>query len=97
MYNERILQYEHETMGKEIRDLLHRYQRNIWLDSVGRSFDDREIYRIIVGNRAAEKKILFTGTIHGREYMTAKLLVKQTEYFLGSLTVKYRKKYSQVA
>ena len=56
MYNERILQYEHETMGKEIRDLLYRYQGNIWLDSVGRSFDDREIYRIIVGNRTAEKK-----------------------------------------
>lgn len=82
MYNERILQYEHETMGKEIRDLLYRYQGNIWLDSVGRSFDDREIYRIIVGNRTAEKKILFTGAIHGREYMTAKLLVKQTEHFL---------------
>ena len=56
MYNERILQYEHETMGKEIRDLLYRYQGNIWLDSVGRSFDDREIYRIIVGNRNSRKE-----------------------------------------
>ena len=83
MYNERILQYEHETMGKEIRDLLYRYQGNIWLDSVGRSFDDREIYQNkLWGIGTAEKKILFTGAIHGREYMTAKLLVKQTEHFL---------------
>lgn len=82
MYNERILRYEYETMVREIRNLLHTYQGNIWLDSLGKSFDNREIYRIIVGNKTAEKKILFTGTIHGREYMTAKLLVKQTEHFL---------------
>lgn len=31
MYNERILQYEHETMGKEIRDLLYRYQETFGL------------------------------------------------------------------
>ena len=82
MYNERILQYEYETMVTEIRDLSDTYKENIRLDSLGKSFDNRELYRIIVGNKNAEKKLLFTGTIHGREYMTAKLLLKQTEDFL---------------
>ena len=85
MYNDRILLYEYGTMEKELRNLLYQYQEKLWIDSLGKSFDDREIYRIIVGNRTAEKKILFTGAIHGREYMTAKLLVKQTEYFLQNI------------
>lgn len=96
MYNERILRYEYETMVKEIRELLHTYKENIWLDSLGKSFDSREIYRIIVGNKTAEKKILFVGTIHGREYMTAKLLVKHTENFLQYIC-KNRRKVFDVA
>ena len=85
MYNDRILLYEYETMEKELRNLLYQYQEKLWIDSLGKSFDDREIYRIIVGNKNAGRKLLFTGTIHGREYMTAKLLVKQTEYFLQNI------------
>lgn len=85
MYNDRILLYEYETMEKEIRNLLQIYQGKVWIDSLGKSFDNREIYRIIVGNKDAERKLLFTGTIHGREYMTARLLVKQTEYFLQNI------------
>lgn len=86
MYNDRILLYEYETMEKELRNLLYQYQGKLWIDSLGKSFDDREIYRIIVGNKNAGRKLLFTGTIHGREYMTAKLLVKQTEYFLQNIS-----------
>lgn len=82
MYNDRILRYEYETMETEVRKLLDIYGKKVWLDSLGKSFDNREIYRIIVGDKNAEKKLLFTGTIHGREYMTAKLLVRQTEDFL---------------
>lgn len=85
MYNDRILLYEYGTMEKELRNLLYQYQEKLWIDSLGKSFDDREIYRIIVGNKNAGRKLLFTGTIHGREYMTAKLLVKQTEYFLQNI------------
>lgn len=85
MYNDRILLYEYETMEKELRNLLYQYQGKLWIDSLGKSFDDREIYRIIVGNKDAGRKLLFTGSIHGREYMTAKLLVKQTEYFLQNI------------
>lgn len=86
MYNDRILLYEYETMEKELRNLLYQYQGKLWIDSLGKSFDEREIYRIIVGNKNAGRKLLFTGTIHGREYMTAKLLVKQTEYFLQNIS-----------
>lgn len=85
MCNDRILLYEYETMEKELRNLLYQYQGKLSIDSLGKSFDDREIYRIIVGNKDAGRKLLFTGTIHGREYMTAKLLVKQTEYFLQNI------------
>lgn len=82
MYNDRILQYNYETMETELKNIGDQYKGKIWIDSLGKSFDNREIYRIIVGNRKAENKILFTGAIHGREYMTAKLLIKQTEKFL---------------
>ncbi|MDO4469358.1 MAG: M14 family zinc carboxypeptidase [Bacillota bacterium] len=85
MYNSRILRYAYEDMETELRNLLYQYQGKVWLDSLGKSFDDREIYRIIAGKKNAEKKLLFTGAIHGREYITAKLLVKQTEYFLQNI------------
>ena len=85
MYNDRILLYKYETMETELRNLLRQYHGRVWIDSLGKSFDNREIYKIIVGNRNAEKKLLFTGTVHGREYMTAKLLIGQTEQFLRSI------------
>lgn len=85
MYNSRILRYAYEDMETELRNLLYQYQGEVWLDSLGKSFDDREIYRIIAGKKNAEKKLLFTGAIHGREYITAKLLAKQTEYFLQNI------------
>ena len=85
MYNSRILRYAYEDMETELRNLLYQYQGKVWLDSLGKSFDDREIYRIIAGKKNAEKKLLFTGAIHGREYITAKLLVKQTEHFLQNI------------
>lgn len=55
MYNDRILLYEYETMEKELRNLLYQYQEKLWIDSLGKSFDDREIYRIIVGNKTQEE------------------------------------------
>ena len=60
MYNDRILLYEYGTMEKELRNLLYQYQEKLWIDSLGKSFDDREIYRIIVGNKNAGRKLLFT-------------------------------------
>lgn len=86
MYIKKILPYKYEIMEIELKKLLKQYQGKVWVDSLGKSFDNREIYRIIVGNKNAGKKILFVGTVHGREYVTAKLLIKQTEKFLQSIS-----------
>lgn len=86
MYNDRILQYEYEMMEKDLEKLLYKHKGKIHIDSMGKSWDKREIYRIAVGRPDAARKILFTGAIHGREYITARLLIKQTEQFLESIS-----------
>ena len=45
--------------------------------SAGKTYDDREIMVIYVGNLQAEHNVMITGAIHAREYITADLVMKQ--------------------
>ena len=51
-------------------------------ESIGRSLDGRNVYAVTLGSPEAKKQIIVTAGIHGREYLTPLLLMKQLEFYL---------------
>jgi g-D-glutamyl-meso-diaminopimelate peptidase len=75
--------YTYEQMEQDILALAARYPGRINYQVIGQTLDGRNIYDIIIGNPGAQKKILFQGAIHGREYIVVPLMMQQIEYLLA--------------
>lgn len=73
--------YTYEDMEQDILSLAHSYDC-VTADSLGKTMDGREIYHLLIGREDAPVHILFTASIHAREYITTQLLMKQTDEFL---------------
>lgn len=73
--------YTYSKMEGDINLLKQRYE-GVTSDSIGTTPDDRNIYRITVGNKDAGKKLLVIGAIHAREYITAPLVMRQVKEML---------------
>lgn len=56
---------------------LRRENKYILLDSLGKTLDNRYLYHICLGNIDAKSHILIIGSIHAREYITSKLVMRQ--------------------
>lgn len=75
--------YTYEQMEQDILALAARYPGRVNYQTIGQTLDGRNIYDIIIGNPGAQKKILFQGAIHGREYIVVPLMMQQIEYMLA--------------
>ena len=73
--------YTYSKMESDINLLKQRYE-GVTSDSIGTTPDGRNIYRIIIGNRQAAKKILVIGSIHAREYISTPLVMRQVQEML---------------
>ena len=78
------------------------YSNNIELNIIGTSHDDRDIYEVILGKSNNKKNVLIHAGIHGREYLTSLLIMKQIEYYLKNYEneeycgIKYRDLFNSV-
>ena len=61
-----------------------KYKDNIEINTIGKSHDNRDIYEVILGKSNSEKPVLIHAGIHGREYLTSLLVMKQIEYYLNN-------------
>lgn len=77
--------YTYEQMLKEITELKNKYAHKITSETIGKSENGRDIPVIILGNKEAEYHIMIQGAIHGREHMTACILMCQIEYVISNL------------
>ena len=75
--------YGYDQMVQDLFALASRYPGTMTLQAVGQSADGRAIYDAIVGNPAAEEKLLIQGAIHGREYIVTPLMMQQIEFLLA--------------
>jgi g-D-glutamyl-meso-diaminopimelate peptidase len=73
--------YTYDMMVEDIEALAAQYPDRISQRVIGSSRDGRDLYEVVLGNADAENHILVQGAIHGREYMTAQLLMKMIEYY----------------
>ena len=76
--------YIYPDMVDDLAALAERYGDYFTYESIGKSVDGREIYACVVGNASAEKKVLLTGGIHGKEYLSSLVVMKQMEYYLAN-------------
>ena len=77
------------------------YSNNIKINTIGNSHDNRDIYEVILG-KSNKKHVLIHAGIHGREYLTSLLIMKQIEYYLKNYEngkysgIKYRDLFNSV-
>lgn len=75
-------EYSYSDMEEDIFLLAGKYPELFRFATAGRSCDGREIYYCIFGQEGAEKQIIVTAGIHGREYINPMLVMNQLEYYL---------------
>lgn len=78
--------YSYVNMAEDITRLVERYPQWVRKDCIGQTIDGRNIYHLVIGSPNASDHVLVFASIHAREYITAQLVMKQTEAFLEELT-----------
>ena len=73
--------YTYQRMEADIQLLKARYE-GVTVDSIGTTVDGRNMYRIVIGNPNADKKMLVLASIHAREYITTPLVMRQIQEML---------------
>ncbi len=75
-------EYTYEELESDLSELKSKYGDKISYRSVGKSLDGRELYAVTVGDAHAPRQLVVTAGVHGREYMTPLLVMRQIEYYL---------------
>lgn len=70
--------YSYESMERDIQTLSETYPQWVRVDSLGNTADGRKLYHLLIGAEDAEHHVLVFASIHGREYITTPLVMKQT-------------------
>lgn len=73
--------YTYSEMKKDIALLTKKYGEYLSYEVGGKSWDNRNLYVLTLGNPNAKKTVIVQASIHGREYMTAQLVMKQVEFY----------------
>lgn len=76
--------YTYDEMQEDIDVLCSTYADCLSYEVIGYSVDGRELYALTLGSPEAEYHIFVQAAIHGREYMTAQLVMKMTEYYAAN-------------
>lgn len=79
--------YTYANLQEDIELIKEAYSKLIVVDSLGTTVDGRELYHFVIGNPEAETKLFFNADIHGREYMTGQLLMKQVVTYLQHVSM----------
>lgn len=75
-------EYSYDRMAKDLKELARRYPKQLKLESAGKSAGGRDIPVAVLGDPKSGRHVLVQAAIHGREHMTALLVMAQLEYCL---------------
>lgn len=76
-------EYSYAEMVEDLKTLKNVYPEHFDYRVFGQSAAGRELYVATLGNPDAEKQFLVSAGIHGREYLTPLLVMKQIEFYLA--------------
>lgn len=74
--------YSYDQMMADLQAFAQSYPGAVELDSIGTSELRRDIPVLRIGDVNAEHQVLLQGAIHGREHMTAWLLMAMADYWM---------------
>ena len=74
--------YSYSEMVDDLKALADQYPSRFTYRSFGKSLAGRDLYVATLGDPNAPKQILISAGIHGREYLTPLLAMKQLEFYL---------------
>ncbi|HWR22574.1 MAG TPA: M14 family zinc carboxypeptidase [Feifaniaceae bacterium] len=74
--------YSYEFMQRDLAALRKKYPGTLQVEVVGRSRQNRAIYAARAGDPGAERHVLIQAGMHGREYMTTLLAMRQLQRLL---------------
>ena len=69
--------YTYDGMAYELRQIAESHEDIALLNSLGETVDGRDVLCLRLGKQEAPHSIIITGSIHGREYLTSELIMKQ--------------------
>lgn len=73
--------YTYDEMEHDLKELEQVYGDRIQVDTIGTTYDDRNLYHVILGNPDAPKKIMIQSSMHAREYMCTLLTMRDIEFY----------------
>lgn len=76
------VKYGYSEMVDDLEKLSKKYGDKMSYSTIGSSLDGRNIYAVTLGSQTADKQIVISAGIHGREYLTPLLVMKQLEFYL---------------
>lgn len=76
-------EYSYAEMVEDLQTLKNVYPEHFDYRVFGQSAAGRDLYVATLGNPDAEKQFLVSAGIHGREYLTPLLVMKQIEFYLA--------------
>ncbi|MBT9778497.1 peptidase [Clostridium sp. MCC353] len=74
--------YSYEDMEHDMKLWEQAFPQLITVNSLGKTFDGREIYDMVIGDINAPNHVMINASIHAREYITTQLVMKQAAAFL---------------
>ncbi len=75
-------EYSYTEMQADLQALASAYPNRFSYRSFGKSVAGRELYVGILGNPNATSQVFVSAGLHGREYLTPLLVMKQLEFYL---------------
>ena len=79
-------EYSYKEMMNDLEMLKAKYPMYLSYESVGKTAQDREIVKVILGNPDAPKKVMVQSSMHGREYMASQLTMEMIEYICSNMS-----------
>ncbi|MCH5251383.1 MAG: hypothetical protein J1F22_00280 [Lachnospiraceae bacterium] len=87
--------YSYQDMTNDLYQLRRKYGSKTGLTSLGKSWDDRNIWCLRIGNPYASRRLVIDGAIHAREWKNSQLLMRQAEDMLRDYS-EYRTRFQRV-
>ena len=67
-------EYSYDEMVEDLSLLNYRYKGKINIYIIGKTYDKRNIYEVIIGNENAKNHVLIHAGIHGSEYLNCLII-----------------------
>lgn len=90
--NKKDTVYDYRDMTNDLYQIRRKYAGKMGVFSIGKSWDDRNIWCLRIGNPNASNRLVIDAAIHAREWKNAQVVMRQAEEILRNYA-SYRQRF----